>query len=85
MRHKAPHPGLNYLPLPREKYETIAVLKQTSISASVLGEMKGLAQTLPNQSILLNATTIQEAQDSSKIENIITTQDELYEAMTSAN
>jgi Fic family protein len=83
MGRKTPHPGLNYLPLPTKKYETVAVLKQASISASLLGEMKGLAQTLPNPSMLVNAIVLQEAQDSSKIENIITTQDELYEAMTS--
>lgn len=83
MGHKAPHPTLTNLPLPKEKYETIAVLKQASISAGLLGEMKGIAQTLPNQSMLINVIVLQEAKDSSEIENIITTQDELYEAMTS--
>lgn len=83
MGHKAPYPPLRNLPLPKEKYETIRILKQASISASLLGEMKGIAQTLPNQSMLVNAIVLQEAQDSSEIENIITTQDELYEAMTS--
>ncbi|MDG1333645.1 MAG: Fic/DOC family N-terminal domain-containing protein [Crocinitomicaceae bacterium] len=80
---KAPHPDLTNLPLPKEKFETIAILKQASISAGLLGEMKGIAQTLPNQAMLVNAIVLQEAKDSSEIENIITTQDELYEAMTS--
>ncbi|MFK7785099.1 MAG: Fic family protein [Crocinitomicaceae bacterium] len=83
MGHKAPHPELTNLPLPKEKYETIAILKQASISASLLGEMKGIAHTLPNQSMLVNAIVLQEAKDSSEIENIITTHDELYEAMAS--
>lgn len=83
MGHKAPHPELTNLPLPKEKYETIRVLKQASISASLLGEMKGIAQTLPNQAMLVNAIVLQEAKGSSEIENIITTQDELYEALTS--
>ena len=83
MGHKAPYPELCNLPLPKDKYETIRVLKQASISASLLGEMKGIAQTLPNQSMLVNAIVLQEAKDSSEIENILTTQDELYEAMTS--
>lgn len=83
MGHKAPHPDLTNLPLPKEKYETIAILKQATISAGLLGEMKGIAQTLPNQAMLVNAIVLQEAKDSSEIENIITTQDELYEAMTS--
>ena len=83
MGHGAPHPELTNLPLPKEKFETIAILKQASISAGLLGEMKGIAQTLPNQAMLVNAIVLQEAKDSSEIENIITTQDELYQAMTS--
>lgn len=43
-----------------------------------LAELKGLCESLPNQGILLNTLGIQEAKDSSEIENIITTHDELY-------
>jgi len=43
-----------------------------------LAELKGLCESLPNQAILLDTLSIQEAKDSSEIENIITTHDELY-------
>jgi len=43
-----------------------------------LAELKGLCEALPNQAILLDTLSIQEAKDSSEIENIITTPDELY-------
>ncbi len=43
-----------------------------------LAELKGLCEALPNQGILLDTLGIQEAKDSSEIENIITTHDELY-------
>jgi Fic family protein len=47
-----------------------------------LAELKGIAKTIPNQVMLLNAVVLKEAKDSSEIENIITTQDELYKALT---
>jgi Fic family protein len=43
-----------------------------------LAELKGVVKSIPNQQILLSTLTLQEAKDSSEIENIITTQDELY-------
>jgi Fic family protein len=43
-----------------------------------LAELKGLCESLPSQGILLDTLGIQEAKDSSEIENIITTHDELY-------
>jgi Fic family protein len=73
---------LEKLPPQREKVETIKILRQLSISANVLGELKGIAKTIPNQTMLVNAVVLQEAKDSSAIENIITTQDELYKALT---
>ena len=42
--------------------------------------MKGVAQTIPNETILINSLTLQEAKDSSEVENIVTTHDELYRA-----
>jgi Fic family protein len=45
-----------------------------------LGELKGIVQKLPNQSILINSLVLQEAKDSSAVENIITTHDELFRA-----
>ncbi|HPQ95229.1 MAG: Fic family protein [Thiothrix sp.] len=58
--------------------ETIPVLKQLARSHQALAELKGVAQGMPNQGILINTLSLQEAKDSSEIENIITTQDDLY-------
>ena len=74
---------LNKLPPLREKIETIKILRQLSKTSQSLGELKGIAKTIPNQAILINAVVLQEAKDSSEIENIITTQDELYKALAS--
>jgi Fic family protein len=75
---------LEKLPPKREKVETLSILRQISGSASALGELKGVAKTIPNQAMLINAVVLQEAKDSSEIENIITTRDELYRALTTA-
>lgn len=72
---------LEKLPPKREKVETLEILRQLSKSSKSLGELKGIAQTMPNQEMLINAVVLQEAKDSSEIENIITTQDELYKAL----
>lgn len=58
--------------------ESIAVLKQLARSHQALAELKGVAQGMPNQGILISTLSLQEAKDSSEIENIITTQDEVY-------
>jgi Fic family protein len=71
------------LPPEREKVETIKILRQLSKTSQSLGELKGIAKTIPNQAMLVNAVVLQEAKDSSEIENIITTQDELYKALAS--
>ncbi|AXG68822.1 adenosine monophosphate-protein transferase SoFic [Kordia sp. SMS9] len=76
--------SLDKLPPKREKVETLNTLRQLSIASKSLGELKGIAQTMPNQEMLINAIVLQEAKDSSEIENIITTQDELYKALTIA-
>lgn len=73
--------SLSKLPPKREKVETIEILRQLSKSSNSLGVLKGIAKTIPNQEMLINAVVLQEAKDSSEIENIITTQDELYKAL----
>lgn len=65
--------------------ETIEVLKELSKAHRYLAELKGYAEVVPNKNILLNALTLNESKDSSAIENIITTHDELFEAMSSSN
>ena len=82
MGQDAPNFKLEFLPPPREKVETIEILRQANKSTAALAELKGIAKSIPNQAMLLNAIVLQEAKDSSEIENIITTQDELYKALT---
>lgn len=60
--------------------ETKAVLKSLPSAHAALAELKGIASTMPNQSILINTLGLQEAKDSSAIENIITTHDDLYKS-----
>ena len=63
--------------------ESSVVLKATLRAGRSLAELKGFCQTLPNPELLLNAVALQESKDSSEIENIVTTQDELYRAAAS--
>ena len=60
--------------------ETKAVLKRLPRAHAALAELKGIASTIPNQVILINTLGLQEAKDSSAIENIITTHDDLYKS-----
>ena len=61
-----------------ERFDTPAILKRLASSSRKLAELKGVAGTIPNQGILINALGLQEAKDSSEIENIVTTHDELF-------
>ncbi|MDA8211332.1 MAG: Fic family protein [Clostridia bacterium] len=70
---------------PNVDLETKTVLKQLARANRALAELKGYADTIPNKHILLNAVMINEAKDSSAIENIITTHDDLYKAMSDAS
>lgn len=63
---------------PTEDLETRAILKKLPAARSALAELKGITATMPNESILLDTLPLQEAKDSSAIENIITTHDELF-------
>lgn len=60
--------------------ETIEVMRQLNRANRKLAELRGVAQTIPNEAILINTLALQEAKDSSEVENIITTQDELFKA-----
>lgn len=70
---------------PNVDLETKTVLKQLARANRALAELKGYADTIPNKHILINAVMINEAKDSSAIENIITTHDDLYKAMSDAS
>ena len=65
--------------------ESKKVLKQLALSRAALAELKGVHATVPNVGILLNTLALQEAKDSSAIENIITTHDELFRAELNLN
>ncbi|MBL1243240.1 MAG: Fic family protein [Sulfurimonas sp.] len=68
-------------PLPfTQTVETTKVLKKTISANRALARLNGVAKIIPNQAILINSLVLQEAKDSSEIENIITTHDELYRA-----
>lgn len=77
-----PFNHLPTIPPSRKDIETMKVLQQTVRSSVVLSELKGLANTLPNPTILLNAVILKEAKASSEIENVITTHDKLYQALS---
>ncbi len=63
---------------PAVSLETPAVLKKTARAHRFLAELKGRCRAIPNQGILISTLALQEAKDSSEIENIVTTQDELF-------
>ncbi|WP_158728203.1 Fic family protein [Flavobacterium sp. I-STPA6A] len=65
------------LPLQQE-VESKVVLKKLALAHKALAELNGVAETIPNEVIILNTLSLQEAKDSSAIENIITTHDELF-------
>ena len=77
-----PYNDLPLLPPDVRKIETIEVLKALNNANKALAELKGLARSLPNQAMLVNTITLREAKASSEIENIFTTNDELYKAIT---
>lgn len=60
------------------RFDTPAILKRLASASRALAELKGVAASIPNQGILINALGLQEAKDSSEIENIVTTHDELF-------
>lgn len=72
--YKIPELPLDY------DFETKKVLKQLNKANRRLAELKGVALTIPNENILLSSLVLQEAMDSSAVENIVTTSDDLYKA-----
>ena len=64
--------------LDASRFDTPAILKRLASSSRKLAELKGIAASIPNQGILINTLGLQEAKDSSEIENIVTTHDELF-------
>lgn len=74
-----PFNSLPALP-PAEEIETAAVLKKAISASRAMAELKGMAERMPNQAMLIDSLVLQEARASSEIENILTTNDEVYKA-----
>ena len=68
------------LPL-KVELETKQILRYAISANRKLAELKGIAKTIPNEEILINTLTLREAKDSSEVEGIITTHDDLYRAV----
>jgi|ERR1019366_2556674 Fic family protein len=77
-----PYNQLPSLPPPDEKIITIQILHAVNKANKALAELKGLAKKLPNQSMLVNTIALREAKASTAIENIFTTDDQLYKALS---
>jgi len=82
-----PSRPFNDLPVlpPSADIETKAILRKALAARAALAELKGIAETIPQPEILINTILLQEAKDSSEIENIITTNDSLYRAAALKN
>lgn len=63
---------------PRAEFETLNIYKSLGDAKAGLAELKGVATAIPNQGILIDTLALQEAKASSEIENIVTTQDDLF-------
>lgn len=73
---------MKLLPFSNYNLKTSKILETLNEASRSLAELKGFANSIPNQHILINAITINEAKDSSEIENIVTTHDSIYKVLT---
>ncbi len=80
---RKPYNDLPPLP-PKADVETKAILKKAIAAGRTLAELKGLGHTISDQAMLVNTLVLQEAQASSEIENIVTTNDALFRAITAS-
>lgn len=80
-----PFNQLPLLPPPDDKVMTIEILQAVNKANKALAELKGLAKKLPNQSMFVNTIALREAKASTEIENIFTTNDELYKVLSGSD
>ena len=73
------------LPIKKELYQTVEILEKLGDAKAALGKLHGRSVVIPNQGMFINTITLQEAKRSSEIENIFTTDDELYKAYSDKN
>jgi Fic family protein len=79
-----PYNDLPNLPPDPQVYETINVYRKLSEARAALAELKGRLPVIPNPLMLINTLVLQEAKDSSTIENIVTSNDKLFKAFSSS-
>ena len=77
-----PWNNLPPLPIREELHDTIEILRKLGEAKAALGKLHGRSAVIPNQGLLINTISLQEAKISSEIENIFTTDDELYKAFS---
>lgn len=77
-----PWNGLPNLPIDRELFESIEIYSKLGDARAALARLQGRSIAIPNQALLINTISLQEAKASSEIENIFTTDDELYKAFS---
>ncbi|WP_338790161.1 Fic/DOC family N-terminal domain-containing protein [Bernardetia sp. Wsw4-3y2] len=73
------------LPIKEELYKTIEILEKLGNAKAALARLHGRSAVIPNQGLLINTISLQEAKTSTAIENIFTTDDELYKAYSEKN
>lgn len=79
---EVPWNNLPLLPIAEDLYRTPEILEQLGEAKAALGKLQGRSIAIPNQGLLINTISLQEAKASSAIENIFTTDDELYKAFS---
>ncbi len=77
---KIPYNDLPLLP-PKADIETKEILRKTILAGRSLAQLNGTLRNLPNPTLFLDTIYLQEAKASSEVENIITTNDELYKSL----
>lgn len=75
-----PWNSLPELPLHESLYRTVEIYETLAHAKEALGKLQGRSIAIPNQGLLINSISLQEAKESSAIENIFTTDDDLYKA-----
>ena len=75
-----PWNDLPYLPISKDLYHTVDILEKLCDAKSALARLNGCSAIIPNQGLLFKTISLQEAKISSAMENIFTTDDELYKA-----
>ncbi|MBN4077561.1 Fic family protein [bacterium AH-315-C20] len=76
-----PYNELPLLPPPQEKIDDIEILQKLVTASRAIAKLDGITNTLDDPQIMVNTIALQEAKESSKIENIVTTTDALYQAL----